>query len=459
MSSDDRLKIAVLGAGCLALGPGVLHDALLAHKLPGVELALVDTDEEAVYAMADLGRRMAAKARLETTTITAHVDREAALTGASYVICGPSFIRPTATDNPPAAKPAVSAAGFHPIPHPFNGVTGIAHSVRQIGLILEICDDIKRLARPGAMLLNLVDPLPRVCQAAHESGVPTVGFCAASLVAYKHLWEILHDERFEYPFDVPREQLDLTMAGLNHLSFALDLWNHETGEDLYPRLRENAAAGRHAGQPLSAEWLGDLGYYPAPGDAPLRDALPPGQIPPPPPEPAPQPRRGFRFAWGASGTPAAPDPAIEHARRLELLRAAAAGQKPWTELLAGRSWERPIDLVAAVRLNRTMTFPGVNVVNNQQFFELPRNVFVEVPASADGAGLRTPRLALPDAILPLLQRMARLNDAIVRAARWRRRDLFDEVVELDPTIEDKPTAKAALEQLLPDRAGVLSASA
>ena len=86
-------------------------------------------------------------------------------------------------------------------------------------------------------------------------------------------------------------------------------------------------------------------------------------------------------------------------------------------------------------------------------------VFVEVPASADGAGLRTPKLRLPDPLLPVLQRMARLNDAILRAARWRRRDLFDEAVDLDPTITDKQHAKAALAQLLPDRAGVLSASA
>jgi alpha-galactosidase len=455
-SSADRLKIAVLGAGSFSFGPAVLHDALVGHKLPGLDLALVDPDEEAVFEMADLGRRMATRVKLADATVTAHTDREPALAGASYILCGPTAI------GSPAAKPTDSSVGSDDTPTS-NDVPGIAHSVRQVGVTLQLCDDILRLAQPGAMLLNLLHPLPRTCQAAHEAGVPTVGFSAASLIAYRHLWEILHGQRFDHPFDIPREQLDLTMAGLHRLTFAIDLWHHETGEDLYPRLRENVATGQTAGQPVSARLLTELGYYPVPGDAALRDALPPDYFPPPapPPEPAAEPprRRGFRFAWGAPPPPAAPDPAADRAHRIARLRAAGTGAKPWADVLADRCWERPMDLIAAVRLNRTMTFSAVNVVNQQQFPELPRNVFVEVPASADGDGLRTPRLKLPDPLLPLLQRMAKLNDAILRAARWRRRDLFDEVVDLDPTITDKDQGKAALAQLLPDRAGVLSASA
>jgi alpha-galactosidase/6-phospho-beta-glucosidase family protein len=443
-SSADRLKIAVLGAGSFTFGPAVLHDALVAHKLPGLDLALVDPDEEAVFEMADLGRRMATRVKLADATVTAHTEREEALAGASYILCGPTGIPAPAT----------------PPPELSNGVTGIAHSVRQVGVVLQLCDDIMRLAQPGAMLLNLLDPLPRTCQVAQEAGVPTVGFCAASLVAYRHLWEILHNERFDHPFDIPRDQLDLTMAGLHHLTFAIDLWHHETGEDLYPRLRENVATGQIAGQPVSARLLAELGYYPSPGDAALRDALSPDYFPPPTPEPTEPPRRrGFRFGWGGPPAPTTPDPAAERTRRIDRLRAAGTGPKPWADVLADRCWERPMDLIAAVRLNRTMTFPAVNVVNQQQFFELQRNVFVEVPGSADGAGLRTPRLKLPESVLPLLQRAARLNDAVIRAARWRRRDLFDEVVDLDPTITEKDPAKAALAQLLPDRIGILSASA
>src|SRR4051794_40626594 len=124
--SSDRLKIAVLGAGCFALGPSVLHDALLAHKLPDLEIALVDADEEAVFAMADLGRRMAAKTKLDPK-ITAHIDREAALAGACYVLAGPTIARPA--PRPSEVSDALSPTTTHTDSsagldrqHPFNGV-------------------------------------------------------------------------------------------------------------------------------------------------------------------------------------------------------------------------------------------------------------------------------------------------------------------------------------------------
>src|SRR3989442_11167151 len=70
--------------------------------------------------------------------------------------------------------------------------------------------------------------------------------------------------------------LDLSTAGLNHLSFILDLWDHQSGEDLYPALRDVASGeGRNAGQPVSAKLLAELGYLPAAGGNQIRDFLEP----------------------------------------------------------------------------------------------------------------------------------------------------------------------------------------
>ncbi|MDB5323622.1 MAG: hypothetical protein JWN40_5253 [Phycisphaerales bacterium] len=432
------LKIAVLGAGSLSFGPGVLQDALLIHKLPGIEVALVDLDEAAVFNMADVGRRMAQKTGVEAK-ITAHTHRAPAIDGAAFIICAAANDRHArfATD----CRIIETVAPGHLITE-FGGIAGIAYSLRQIHLIQDICADIKDLAAPGAMLLNASNPLPRVCQAAHDDGVPTVGFCSASMLAYGFIWKILHDETTAYPFELPRSQLDLSMAGLNHLSFVLDLWDHDTGEDLYPLLRNIVDSGRNAHQAASAQLLLETGYFPATGDERIRDFI----------EPVPH-----SIAHKVSL-----DPATDKQRqsRLKLLRAVAEGKAPWGELLAGRSWEKPIDLIAAMAFNRPpAAFTSLNLINAGQLPQLPNDVFVETPATVDRTGVRpaAAEFILPDSILPLLSRTALLNDTIVRAVRWSSQELLDEAVELDPTILDKTGGRQALDECLKAHADLVPA--
>jgi alpha-galactosidase len=423
----DRLKIAVLGAGSFDVGPSLLSDALLVHKLDGVELALVDSDEEMIFAMADLGRRMVVRSQLDTQ-ITAHTNREAALQAATYVICCGAGV-------PPASDPSHTGA----IPHGLSGVEGLALSLRQIAFIQQVCEEMKRLARPDAMLLNLADPLPRVCQAAHEAGVPTIGFCGHSLAAYKIIWEILHEEKIDYPFEEAREHIDLAMAGLNHLTFALDLWDHDTGDDLYRSLKEMAADGLNADQPLTASLLLDLGYLPTAGDHRVRDFVEPPDSP--------------LLDDEDDADPPSPK-AIQ--RRMDLLRAAAAGKKSWDPLLEKPVWARPFDLVAAVSFKRPAAFAGLNLVNQHQLTQLPRGIFVETPAMADPKGLRTPKLDLPEPLVPLLTRAAQLTDTILRAARRKSRDLLHEAIDLDPTIPDKAQGREALDHCLTNHADLLA---
>jgi alpha-galactosidase len=431
---SSRLKIAVLGVGSLSLTPILLHDALLIHKLDNIEIALSDTDESTLFLMADLGRRMAKKSGVDAK-ISAHTDQAPALEGATYIVCAAAPQR-----HPRFAadyKIIQTLAPDHLITE-FGGVAGIAYSLRQIRLIQSICADIQRLAAPDPLLLNLSNPLPRVCQAARDQGVTTVGFCAASLRAYPLIWNILHQENSNYPFDLPRSLLDISMAGLNHLSFVLDLWDHDTGEDLYPQLKDSIQAGRTAAQPVTAQLFLETNYLATAGDDRIRDFLTPTPqtIPCPPPT----------------------DPADDksHQQLLASLTQAALHDAPWDALLAHRAWERPIDFIAARSFDRPLAvFTSLNLINQNQLPQLPREVFVETPATVDRTGVHPATFNLPDSLLPLLRRTAQLNDTIVRAARWSSLDLLHEAVELDPTIQNKTTARAALDQCLKSHSDLL----
>ena len=171
-----KVKVAVIGAGSYVFGLSVLKQAFLDHAMSGLELALMDVDREALDAMAAVGGRMLREARLDSR-ITAHVDWPPALAGADFVLCA------AARQLRRRFEMDCEIVDRHCPGHlvtEFGGVAGISYSLRQIALIEQLAADMKRLC-PDAWLLNSANPLPRVCQAAHEAGVRTAGFCNVSM--------------------------------------------------------------------------------------------------------------------------------------------------------------------------------------------------------------------------------------------------------------------------------------
>jgi alpha-galactosidase/6-phospho-beta-glucosidase family protein len=172
------------------------------------------------------------------------------------------------------------------------------------------------------------------------------------------------------------------------------------------------------------------------GDSHIRDFLPP--------TPQTVTRR--------EATHGSPD---ERRRRLKLMADIGAGAAPWDELVAHRSWEKPVDLIAALAFGKRAEFTSLNLINGGQISSLPRNVFVETAASASPQGVVPQTVALPKELQPLCQRTAEVTDTIVRAATTRKRALLNAAVELDPTILDKAAGRAALAECMKAHADVL----
>ncbi|MCY3024192.1 MAG: hypothetical protein NTW87_34890 [Planctomycetota bacterium] len=425
------VKIAVIGAGSYVFGPTVLHDALLQQRLNGIELALVDVDREVVELMAGVGRRIARDTGVNAV-VSAHTERTAALDGAAFVICSAArqVIKRFAMD----CEIVDRLAPGHLVTE-FCGVAGISYSLRQIALILEITADMKRLC-PGAWLLNAANPLPRVVQAAHEDGIRTAGFCSASIGCYGLLWRIFRGATSTYPFAEGQAAWTAAMAGLNHFTWVVELRDKKTGADMLPELRRTIAAGALSGQPLCERYAKETGYLLTCGDCHVRDFLPPA--------PGTDARR--EATHGSPG---------ERERRLRLLAAIGAGEQPWDELFAHRSWEKPVDLVAALAFGKPAEFPSLDLINRGQIPSLPRNVFVETPCSASRDGVTPQTVELPREVQGYCQRAAEVTEAIVRAGMTRQRLLLDRAVELDPTILDKQAGRAALAECMKAHADVL----
>lgn len=413
-------KIAVIGAGSFVFGPSMLDQAILQQKLPDLEMALVDPDEETVSLMAKVGRRMAKEANVDIT-ITSHAGRNEALQDANFVICSacreiyPRFAMDCELIHRHAPGHVVTE---------FGGIQGISYSLRQIALIEEIVQDMKRYC-PDAWLLNASNPLPRVTQAAHEMGVKTAGFCSVSTVGYENVWRIFGGAPLPFPYLAAQERWDLTMAGVNHLCWIVAARDRQDGSDVIASLRARLEDGGTASNPRCERLARETGYLLVPNDDHTRDFLP---------------TEGtdlFRES-PAHGTPG------ERKKRLELLHAIATGSISWDLLLEHGAWERPIDFVAGLAYGRPVAFNSLNLNNTGQIPNLPRGIFVETPAIVTQDGEFPREVTLPDSVLPYCLSAAEETDTIVRAARERNLDLLDRAVDLDPTILDKEAGKYCL---------------
>lgn len=429
--SMPHIKIVAIGVGSFVFGPSILSQIILEQQLNGVELALVDVDAEIVELMAGVGRQMARQSEVEIT-ISAHTERMTALDGADFVIC--SVARQGFKRFMMDVETIQRYSPGHQITE-FGGIAGISNSLRQIAMILELTDDMRRLC-PQAWLLNVANPLPRVCQAAQTQDIRTLGFCSVSLQAYEMAWQILYGQQLEYPFTQACEQWQITTAGLNHFVWLVDFQHRQDGTDMLPQLRQALAESHTSGNPVSETLARETNFLLVPHDDHTRDFLHPDRAN----QPVHTPFHGTED---------------ERQQRIALLKRIAQGEEGYDTLLQNPSWERPIDVVAALAFGKPTTLHSLNMMNEGQIPNLPRYVFVETPCTITANGPKPHTITLPESVLPLCQRTAQVTDTIVQAALQHKRVLVHQATELDPTVLDKAAGIRAIDACLDVHADIL----
>lgn len=457
--STTAPKIVVIGAGSAIFGLGALSTMMQYPGLRGAHLALCDTNKSGLETITALAKKMN-EAWDAGMTISSSTERRDLLPDADFVIVS---IQVGQREDVWERDWRIPLRHGVRQPYAENGGPGsFAHMARNLPVILGIARDMEELC-PDAYYLNLVNPLIRLTTAVHRyTKIKVVGLCHQLLWGYAMAGAVLADrfgievpEHFHVHTDAQNmaafipvaraavKHLDIKAAGINHFSWVYDIRDKETGEDLYPLLREKWLHGyRKDFEPLSREIFAIYGLMPTAGDSHMCEYLTCVT------DPTTKPWEKYDLklqSWEGNRA--------RRAYREKLARDIVSGAVDVNELRD--VWRHEMldegipEMIEAVITNKPHFHPQLNIPNRGYIPNLPDDAIVEVPGviSAFGfQGLSFP--PLPEAIAEMCRRELSLSSMYVDAAVKGDRDLALAALLLDPMVTDIDTARAILDDLL-----------
>jgi alpha-galactosidase len=397
------VKVAFIGAGSTVFAKTLIGDLLSYPELAGgMTIALMDIDEQRLRTSELVAKKLADSAATDVR-IEASLERRAVLEGADYVLT------------------MMQVGGYRPatvmdfeLPKDFGlrqtigdtlGIGGIMRALRTIPVVLDVCRDMEELC-PDALLLQYVNPMAMLGWAvARASSISTLGLCHSVQGTAGEL---------EPDLGLQPGELEYVCAGINHLSFYLELVHG--GRDMYPDLR--AKEDIPEWNRVRYEVLRHFGYFCTESSEHLAEYVP----------------------WFIKqARPELVDtfnvPLDEYPRRCELQiaeweelrRSLEDGVAPTT----ARSNEYGARIVHALETGEPFTF-NANVMNEGLIDNLPE-CCVEVPCIADGNGVSPqPVGALPPQLAALIQTNVNVQALTVEAALTGRREHVYHAAMLDP---------------------------
>src|SRR5262245_59032527 len=247
-------RVTIIGAGSVEFTRGIVADLCGYEELHGsLELALHDIDEErlryAERAAVQIVERSGAR-----YPVSAHPKRASAFDGADYLIneIQVGGYRATLTDFEVPKKYGLRQTIGDTI-----GIGGVMRGLRTIPVMIEMADEMVERC-PDGLLLTYTNPMAMV----------PWGIWSGSRLAPERVIGVCHSVRDTHAFlahtvGIPLERIEFRTAGLNHQCFVYAFRDRDTGEDLYPRLREIVDADPEGlGRRVRVELFRRFGFFP-----------------------------------------------------------------------------------------------------------------------------------------------------------------------------------------------------
>jgi len=406
-------KIAFVGAGSVVFTRELLGDLCGFPELAGAHIALHDIDADRL-ATAEAMARRTAEALGAHPTITAHLERRAALEGADHVV---TMVQVGMHEATLADFDIPRRYGLRQTIADSYGVGGVFRALRTFPVLAGVALDMAQVASPEAWLLNYTNPMAMNIWFTYAA-TPVrnvVGLCHSIQHTTRDLAALV---------GVPVEEVEFLGGGINHQSWILELRRGD--EDLYPRLDAAIASDPELGRRVRVELHRRFGFFPTESSEHAAEYV------------------GWFLGHDAE-IERLRIPIDEYVRRSESNLAAYARIK--ARLAAGGrfdvrpSLEYAVQIIHSLETGRRRVVYG-NVRNDGLISNLPEGACVEVPCTVDATGL------VPQAIGALPPQCAALNRVTLNVVELTVRAALDgdpaqvrRAVMLDPNASSTLTVE------------------
>jgi len=439
-----KTKIVVIGSGS-QFTEFFLQELFKFEEFKGCILALVDRKPARLEHEVRLANFINDSVGWDIK-VEGYTDRRDAIKNANYIYC---FIAVNHMETWKKEFEIANKHGIYPLEAYTVGAPGLGMSMRHIPVMIDICKDIEDIC-PDAWLILDNNPLSKIMAAIlKHTKVKCIGYCNGHELVQMALEQLLNmDERdpsersadpVEREFMVPAGNIDITLAGINHCQWLLDIRDIKTGEDLYPLVKKNIKDINKVptGYKFSAEVCKLFGYFPSPADNHVADYIwcmdrnifKDFDLAPYPVD------RWFggkdANAWKKiADSIDTPDVARDYVSKRRV---------GWLNLQVARF----------MMSGEQKYFPALNLLNNGAITNLDSDIIVEVPAIIGPSGAKAVTIGdLPEQLVPICALHGKITNIVADAAVLGSRELALQALLLDPFIPNLKTAKNLLEDML-----------
>lgn len=242
-------KVAFIGAGSVGFTRTLFTDLMSVPEFRDMEVSFTDINQHNLDMVTQLCQRDLEENGIDTK-IHATLDRREAFAGARYIIncVRIGMLEGFETDVEIPLKYGVDQCVGDTL-----CAGGIMYGQRGVAAILDFCKDIREVAEPGAILLNYSNPNAMMTWAANKyGGVKTIGLCHGVQGGHEQIANAL---------GVPKEELDIICAGINHQTWYISAKYH--GEDMLDKILPAYLANEELSktEKVRIDVLKNFGYY------------------------------------------------------------------------------------------------------------------------------------------------------------------------------------------------------